>query len=157
MLWDAAAFGLPVQRKRFFFRNFHDREECLLQVAPFEPGWGPFKKNGQIAPLSPLLRTRIELLHGMLRSSWTLYQPRAMLWRYDFWGGVSSFKEVHLQNQKLPTVKWEVVVPPPFFAAWLDFLTMLSRDGVIIPLFTCETHWLPVRILTPTECLRLRG
>ncbi len=87
----------------------------------------------------------------------------------DFWGGLPSFIErVTLKHSKVRSVQWSGTIPPPFLASWFDFLSALSAEhtdssdldkvvGRILPLFSCDTHRLPIRTLTPAECLQVSG
>ena len=76
----------------------------------FGQDFGPLvDQNGNNVPFAPLLRTRETLPYGMLRSSWTLYQPHALVWNYAFWNGRTNFgKACHLGPSKIPQLKWAV-------------------------------------------------
>ena len=106
-------------------------------------------------PLAPLLRTRTVEAFGIYPSSWTLYQPKALVWHYDFWEGRSNFCTVlNYVRGKLPNTRWENIIPPPFQEAWRAFLEELARpkpsadklDGHVqqlVPLFACATYEVP--------------
>ena len=69
-VWDPCDFGFEVTRKRNYFRNFGDVEETEF---------GPLiDQAGKCTPFAPLLRT--VLPYGIIRASWTLYQPHALVW-----------------------------------------------------------------------------
>ena len=101
-LWDAFAYGAPIQRGRNFFRGHTDAEY-------FPDGWGPLMDCTEKAvPLAPLLRTRSVEAFGIYRSSWTLYQPKALVWHYAFWEGISNFcTALNYAGGKLPNARWE--------------------------------------------------
>ena len=126
-------------------------------------------RTEKAVPLAPLLRTRSAEAFGIYRSSWTLYQPRALVWHYAFWGDVSSFcTALSYSGGKLPHTRWEKIIPPPFQEAWRAFLEELAKpkpsadrlDGHVqqlAPLFACATYEVPYRVVTPDEALRLSG
>ena len=105
---------------------------------------------------------RLSLLHRY-------YQPRALVWHYAFWGGVSSFcTALSYSGGKLSHTRWEKIIPPPFQEAWRAFLEELAKlklsadrlDGhlqQLVPLFACATYEVPFRVVTPDEALRLSG
>ena len=79
-LWDVSRFGAPIQRGRNFCRGHDDFEDTVLDSTFFPDGWGPLvNKEGQVLPLAPLLRTRSSEAYGIYRSSWTFYQPKALI------------------------------------------------------------------------------
>ena len=47
--------------------------------------------NGKTVAFAPLLRTRKTMNYGICHSSWTLYQPHALVWDYSFKGGKEAF------------------------------------------------------------------
>ena len=124
------------------------------------------KKN---ITLPPLLRTRDLLPFEVCWSSWTLYQPCALIWDYDFWGGCDAFsKKVTLAHGKVPQTHWEEIIPPPFQIPWKQFLSLLQGSGgssssfddvikQLIPMFNGSQIRLPVRILDELEALKLSG
>ena len=169
-LWDAFAYGAPIQRGRNFFRGRTDAEGVDLTAEYFPKGWGPLMDCAEKAvPLAPLLRTRSVEAFGIYRSSWTLYQPKALVWHYDFWEGRSNFcTMLNYVRGKLPNTRWENIIPPPFQEAWRAFLEELARpkpsadklDGHVqqlVPLFACATYEVPFRVVTPGEALKLSG
>ena len=80
-LWNPSKFGYQVTRRRNFFRNFDDVENILSPTLVFGDQYGPLlRPNGDTIPLAPLLRTRDTLPNGIIRASWTLYQPHALVW-----------------------------------------------------------------------------
>ena len=122
-LWDVSAFGAPyIQRGRNFFRGHTDAEGVDLAARYFPNGWGPLvDRTEKAVPLAPLLRTRSAEAFGIYGSSWTLYQPRALVWHYAFWGDVSSFCTALCYSEgKLPHARWEKIIPPPFQEACME-------------------------------------
>ena len=60
-----------------------DTEELAIVPLTFLDGWGPLVTlKGENLPLAPLLRTRGFSSSGILKLSWTGYQPSALLWDY---------------------------------------------------------------------------
>ena len=87
-IWDLAKYTLFISRKRNFFRNFSDFETVSDIPNFFDQGCGPLLDHkGQVIAFAPLLRTREVHKFGICHSSWTLYQPHALVWDYEFWGG----------------------------------------------------------------------
>ena len=87
-IWDPWHFGFQITGKRNFFRNYDDIEDIESPMLVFGPDFGPLiDQDGNNVPFAPLLRTREVLPYGMLRSSWTLYQPHALVWDYSYWNG----------------------------------------------------------------------
>ena len=169
-LWDVMSFGAPIQRGRNFFRGHVDFEEVCLSACYFPEGWGPLiDSTGKAVPLAPLLRTRTVEAFGIYRSSWTLYQPKALVWNYDYWGGIVGFcQEVRYTGGKIPECKWQKIIPPPFQEAWKLFIDDLSKPKPsadkldryiqqLVPLFACSTFELPFRVVNPGEALKLSG
>ena len=168
--WDVMSFGAPIQRGRNFFRGHLDYEEVSLHAQYFPAGWGPLVDAfGQVIPLAPLLRTRTVEAFGIHRSSWTLYQPKALVWHYEYWGDLASFcRSVQCTDGKVPLCKWEKIIPPPFQEAWKAFIDDLSKAKPVadkldkhiqqlVPLFACSTFQIPIRIVSPFEALKLSG
>ena len=103
------------------------------------------------------------LPYGIIRASWTLYQPHALVWNYAFWNGRINFgKACRLGANKIPHLKWEQIVPPPFLKAWFRFLRLCENRNMqgneidealapLLPLFHCDNFCLPFRILKETE------
>ena len=136
----------------------------------FPEGWGPLIDSaGKMIPLAPLLRTRSVEAFGIYRSSWTLYQPKALVWHYAYWGDLSGFcNAVQYTGGKIPQCKWEKIIPPPFQEAWKAFVDDLSKaqpsaDRLdkhvqqLVPLFSCSTFEIPLRVVSPCEVLKLSG
>ncbi len=80
-LWDPADHGYGVTRKRNFFRAHTDRQPIQerRQLCP-KQGGPLIAKDGRPITLPPLLRTRDLLPFEVCWSSWTLYQPSALIW-----------------------------------------------------------------------------
>ena len=107
--------------------------------------------------------------YGICHSSWTLYQPHALVWDYSFWGGKEAFRHhCNIQSGNRPALAWERIVPPPFLDDWRIFIDALQRGGCtsanfdkiilpLLPMFECSTYKLPFRTLTAKEVLRLSG
>ena len=139
----------------------------------------PLESESEVGPLidqagkcisfAPLLRTREVLQYGIIRASWTLYQPHALVWNYAFWNGRINFgKACRLGANKIPHLKWEQIVPPPFLKAWFRFLGLCENRNMqgqeidealapLLPLFHCDNFCLPFRILKETEVAALSG
>ena len=169
-VWDPCEFGFEVTRKRNYFRNFDDIEEIGIPTRVFESEVGPLiDQAGKCTPFAPLLRTREVLPYGIIRASWTLYQPHALVWNYAFWNGRINFgKACRLGANKIPHLKWEQIVPPPFLKAWFRFLRLCENRNMqgkeidealapLLPLFHCDNFCLPFRILKETEVAALCG
>ena len=151
-------------------RNFDDIEEIGIPTRVFESEVGPLiDQAGKCIPFAPLLRTREVLPYGIIRASWTLYQPHALVWNYAFWDGRINFgKACRLGANKIPHLKWEQIVPPPFLKAWFRFLQLCESRNMqgneidealapLLPLFHCDNFCLPFRILKETEVAALSG
>ena len=106
--------------------------------------------------------------YGIIRSSWTLYQPHALVWNYAFWNGRINFSKVcRLGANKIPHLKWEQIIPPPFLKAWFRFPQLCENRNIqgkeiatlspLLPLFHCDRYCLPFRILTEDEVASLSG
>ena len=169
-VWDPWDFGFQITRRRNFFRNYDDIEDIELPILVFGQDFGPLvDQRGNNVSFAPLLRTREVLPYGMLRSSWTLYQPHALVWDYIFWNGKTSFgKACKLGPNRLPNLKWEQVVPPPFLKAWIKFLQVCESRSVrgndmdaiispLLPLFHCQCYSIPFRVLKEEEVTALSG
>ena len=169
-VWDPCDFGFEVTRRRNYFRNFDDIEEIGIPTRVFESEVGPLiDQAGKCIPFAPLLRTREVLPYGIIRASWTLYQPHALVWNYAFWDGRINFgKACRLGANKIPHLKWEQIVPPPFLKAWFRFLQLCENRNMqgneidealapLLPLFHCDNFCLPFRILKETEVAALSG
>ena len=169
-VWDPWDFGFQITRRRNFFRNYDDIEDIELPMLVFGQDFGPLvDQSGNNISFAPLLRTREVLPYGMLRSSWTLYQPHALVWDYAYWNGKTSFgKACKLGPTRLPNLKWEHAIPPPFLKAWFKFLQICESrcvrgkdmDAIIsplLPLFHCQCYSIPFRVLTEEEVSALSG
>ena len=169
-VWDPCEFGFQITRKRNYFRNFDDVEEIDPPAQVFGHNYGPLVDQcGHSVPFAPLLRTRESLPFGMLRASWTLYQPHALVWDYGYWNGKASFaKACKLGANKIPHLNWEQIIPPPFLKAWFKFLQVCESRCVqgkhmdeilspLLPLFHCKSYSTPFRILNEEEVAALSG
>ena len=168
--WDLAKFTCFIARKRNFFRNMADVEPITDLGSWHSEDSGPLLSiSGKTIAFAPLLRTRKTLSYGICHSSWTLYQPHALVWDYSFLGGKDAFRhycDIHTGHR--PALPWERLVPPSFLDDWKAFLEALQRgsctsanfDKIIpplLPMFERNTFRLPFRILTAKEVLRLSG
>ena len=166
-LWNPYDFGYQITRKRNFFRNF---ESIRARSSFFGKSYGPLlRENGDWTPFAPLLRARDTLPHGIVRASWTLYQPHALVWDYDYWKGKDSFaRSLAVGGNNIPQCRWETIIPPPFLEHWKAFLQLLGNgnfqgrevDALVtkmIPMFHTEAFHLPLRILKEHEVLQLSG
>ena len=169
-LWNPSDFGYQITRRRNFFRNFDDVEIIHSPTLVFGDHYGPLlKPNGDMIPLAPLLRTRDALPNGIIRASWTLYQPHALVWNYDYWNGKVNFaKKMAVGTKNIPQCQWESIIPPPFLEQWKAFLELLNShnfqgndvDAIVLPLvpmFHTEAYNLPLRILKEQEVIQLSG
>ena len=169
-LWNPSAFGYQITRRRNFFRNFEDVERIATPTSVFGDHFGPLlRPNGDTIPLAPLLRTRDTLSNGIIRASWTLYQPHALVWDYAYWNGKANFaKQMAVGTKNIPQCQWESIIPPPFLEQWKAFLELLNShnfqgkdvDAIVLPLvpmFHTEAYNLPFRILKEQEVIQLSG
>ena len=168
--WDLAKFTCFITRKRNFFRNMVDFEPITDLDSWHSEDSGPLLTiGGKTVAFAPLLRTRKTMNYGICHSSWTLYQPHALVWDYSFWGGKEAFRHFcNIQTGHRPALAWERFVPPPFLDDWRIFIEALQRGGCtsanfdkiilpLLPMFECCTYKLPFRILTAKEVLKLSG
>ena len=168
--WDLAKFTCFITRKRNFFRNMVDFEPITDLDSWQSEDSGPLLTiGGKTVAFAPLLRTRKTMNYGICHSSWTLYQPHALVWDYSFWGGKEAFRHFcNIQTGHRPALAWERFVPPPFLDDWRIFIEALQRGGCtsanfdkiilpLLPMFECCTYKLPFRILTAKEVLKLSG
>ena len=82
--WDLAKFTCFITRKRNFFRNMADVEPITDLDSWHSEDSGPLLTiSGKTVAFAPLLRTRKTMNYGICHSSWTLYQPHALVW--DYW------------------------------------------------------------------------
>ena len=169
-LWNPSNFGYQVTRRRNFFRNFEDVESIPSPTLVFGDRYGPLlRPNGDTIPFAPLLRTRDTLPNGIIRASWTLYQPHALVWDYAYWNGKTNFAtKMAVGIKNIPQCQWESIIPPPFLEQWKAFLELLSSHNVqgnevdaivlpLIPMFHAEAYNLPLRILKEQEVIQLNG
>ena len=95
--WDLAKFTCFITRKRNFFRNMADVEPITDLGSWHSEDSGPLLTiSGKPIAFAPLLRTRKTLSYGICHSSWTLYQPQALVWDYKLepYVQASSYVEV---------------------------------------------------------------
>ena len=169
-IWDLAKYTPFISRKRNFFRNFLDSEPVQDIPNFFDQSCGPLlDQKGHIIAFAPLLRTREVHKFGVCHSSWTLYQPHALVWDYNFWGGKEAFSSAcRLVSGKIPGLCWDRLIPPPFLDNWKKFIHLLQRKGAhakdfdpligpLLPMFNCNTYKLPMRLLQETEIMNLSG
>ena len=169
-LWNPSDFGYQITRRRNFFRNYDDVESIHSPTLVFGDHFGPLlRQNGETVAFAPLLRVRDTLPNGIIRASWTLYQPHALVWNYDFWNGKANFaKHMAVGTKNIPQCQWEVIIPPPFLDQWKGFLKLLSShnfqgsdvDTIVLPLvpmFHTGAYDLPFRILKEKEVIQLSG
>ena len=115
-IWDPAQYGYLITRCRNFFRNYGDKEPVAPPPVVFNDRIGPLvDSSGRSIPFAPLLRARTTLPYGIVCSSWTLYQPHALVWDYGYWGTRQEFgRQAGKLVYKLPNFQWERIIPPPF-------------------------------------------
>ena len=169
-IWDLAKHTPFISRKRNFFRNFPDFERVQELPQFFDQNCGPLlDQKCQIIAFAPLLRNRAVHKFGVCHSSWTLYQPHALVWDYSFWGSKEAFSSAcRIVSGKIPGLCSDRIVPPPFLDHWKKFIQLLQRKGShandfdpligpLLPLFNCSTYKLPFRLLTEQEVMNLSG
>ena len=169
-IWDLAKYTPFISRKRNFVRNFPDVEPVQNIPNFFDQGSGPLlDQKGHIIAFAPLLRTREVHKFGVCHSSWTLYQPHALVWDYSFWGGKEAFSSAcRLVTGKVPSLCWDRLIPPPFLDNWKKFIHLLQKKGAhakdfdpligpLLPMFSCKTYKLPMRLLQESEIMNLSG
>ena len=106
-LWGPADHGYPITRKRKFFRSHQDKQDIINKpLVEFDSGGPLLSREQKAITLAPLLRTREFLPFDVCWASWTLYQPSASIWDYDFWGFA---KQVVIEGNKLPRVDWKAL------------------------------------------------
>ena len=126
-LWKRTNFGYQVTRRRNFFRNFDDVEEIPSPALVFGDHFGPLlRQNGEMIPLAPLLRTRDTLPNGIIRASWTLYQPHALIWNYAFWNGKANFAQT-VGNQEYSSMSMGSHHSPSFSGAMESLLEAIEQ------------------------------
>ena len=127
-IWDPAQYGYLITRCRNFFRNYGDKEPLHPPPVVFNDRIGPLvNSSGRSIPCAPLLRAPTTLRYGIVCSSWTLYQPHALVWDYGYSGTRQEFaRQAGKLVNKLPNFQWERIIPPPFLQPWLSFIHLLS-------------------------------
>ena len=169
-VWDPAEYGYGVTRKRNSFRG-HNDSQPIQNPRKLSPAQGGplLLQSKQPITLSPLLRTRELLPFEVCWSSWTLYQPCALIWDYEFWGGLDAFlRKVVIHQGKVPQLHWEDIIPPPFLLPWKKFICLLQGTSTgsqgfdettkqLIPMFNGSQIRLPIRTLKEPEVLQLSG
>ena len=169
-IWDPAQYGYLITRRRNFFRNYSDKEPVDPPPVVFNDRIGPLvDSSGRSIPFAPLLRARSTLPYGIVCSSWTLYQPHALVWDYGYWGTRQEFgRQAGKLTNKIPNFQWERIIPPPFLQPWLSFIQhLLAKKGSgndidveigrLLPLFSCRNYHIPCRVLTEKEVTVLSG
>ena len=169
-VWDTGPY-YGIQRKRVFLRSHMDTEKLASVPLAFIDEWGPLVTlNGENLPLAPLLRTRGLSNNGVLKLSWTGYQPSALLWDYSFFGGRKSFMLLTqmAEGVRVPDLPWASFIPAHFLSIWKRFLSTLQTDRAttskkdelieqLVPIFHNPNIVLPMRILTVREVRKLAG
>ena len=169
-VWDTSPY-YGIQRRRVFLRSHMDTEELAIVPLTFLDGWGPLVTlKGENLPLAPLLRTRGFSSSGILKLSWTGYQPSALLWDYSFFGGRKSFMLLNqmTEGDRVPKLPWASFIPAHFLPIWKSFLITLQTDRAttskkdelieqLAPIFHNPNIVLPMRILTVQEVRKLAG
>ena len=169
-IWDTSSY-YGIQRKRVFLRSHLDTDVPPTTTLVPEEEWGPLTTlKGEEIPLAPLLRTRGTTSNGILKLSWTGYQPCALLWDYSFFGGKKSFMLLcqMTEGMRVPRLPWASFIPAHFLALWKSFLLTLQSDKAVTskkdqlleqlaPIFHNPNIKLPMRILTVQEVRKLAG
>ena len=99
-----------------FSATMGTKNQLLPHLLLFNDRIGPLvDSSGRSIPFAPLLRARTTLPYGIVCSSWTLYQPHALVWDYGYWGTRQEFgRQAGKLVNKLPNFQWERIIPPPF-------------------------------------------
>ena len=169
-IWDTSRY-YGIQRKRIFLRSHLDTDIPPTIILNTEKEWGQLVMiNGDELPLAPLLRTRGITNQGILKLSWTGYQPCALMWDYSFFGGKKSFRLLSQlsEGKKIPSLPWANFVPAHFLAVWRSFLVTIQSDKSsttkkdqlveqLAPIFHNPNIKVPMRILTVQEVRKLAG
>ena len=111
-IWDTSRY-YGIQRKRIFLRSHLDTDIPPTNLLNTEKDWGQLVMiNGEELPFAPLLRTRGITNQGILKLSWTGYQPCALMWDYSFFGGKKSFRLLSqlTEGKKIPSLPWANIV-----------------------------------------------
>ena len=169
-IWDTSPY-YGIQRKRVFLRSHLDTDIPPTILLSPEKEWGQLiTLKGEEFPLAPLLRTRGTTNNGILKLSWTGYQPCALMWDYSFFGGKKSFMLLSQMTEgtKVPSLPWASIVPAHFLALWKSFLVMIQSDKTgttkkdqlleqLAPIFHNPNIKVPMRVLTVQEVRKLAG
>ena len=170
-VWDTGPY-YGIQRKRVFLRSHMDTEKLASVPLTFIDEWGPLVTlDGENVPLAPLLRTRGLSNNGILKLSWTGYQPSALLWDYSFFGGRKSFHVVnpkwlrelesqtcHGQASSLLTFSlYGKVSLSRFKQTERPHPKKMNSIEQLVPIFHNPNIVLPMRILTVQEVRKLAG
>ena len=169
-IWDTSRY-YGIQRKRIFLRSHLDTDTPPTNILNVEKDWGQLVMiNGEELPIAPLLRTRGITNQGILKLSWTGYQPCALMWDYSFFGGKKSFRLLSqlTEGKKIPSLPWANIIPAHFLAVWRSFLITIQSDKSgatkkdqlveqLVPLFHNPNIKVPMRILTVQEVRKLAG
>ena len=169
-IWDTSQY-YGIQRKRIFLRSHLDADVPPTITLSADNEWGPLvTNNGEDLPLAPLLRTRGTTNQGIIKLSWTGYQPSALMWDYSFFGGKKSFRLLSQlsEGSKIPCLPWASIIPAHFLSVWKSFLVTIQSDRSstakkdqlveqLTPIFHNPNIKLPMRILTVQEVRKLAG
>ena len=107
--------------------------------------------------------------YGICDSSWTLYQPHALVWDYSFWVARRPFGTIATFRQGTDLLSHGNASSPHHFLM-IGGLSLKRYSEVVcnsanfdkiipplLPMFECSTFRLPFCILTAKEVLRLSG
>ena len=169
-IWDTSQY-YGIQRKRIFLRSHLDTDVPLASALSTDKEWGQLVMiNGEDLPLAPLLRTRGFTNQGVLKLSWTGYQPSALMWDYSYFGGKKSFWLLSqlADGMKIPSLPWANIIPAHFLSVWRSFLVTIQSDKSsttkkdqlveqLAPIFHNPNIEIPMRILTVQEVRKLAG
>ena len=169
-IWDTSQY-YGIQRKRIFLRSHLDTDVPSAIALSTDKEWGQLVMiNGEDLPLAPLLRTRGITNQGVLKLSWTGYQPSALMWDYSYFGGKKSFRLLSQwsEGMKIPSLPWANIVPAHFLSVWRSFLVTIQSDKSsttkkdqlveqLAPIFHNPNIEVPMRILTVQEVRKLAG
>ena len=139
-----------------------DREKRGSNYVKLEPTFRRANANS-----FEMLRARSTLLYWILCSSWTLFQPRALVWDYGYWGTRQKLgSQAGKLTDKIAKFYWKRTVPPfsnlgsPLFTTFRlkkDLAMILtSRWGGSYPCSVVEIT-IPCRVFTEKKVTVLSG
>ena len=141
--WDLAKFTCFIARKRNFFRNMADFEPITDLDSWHSEDSGPLLTiSGKTVAFAPLLRTRKTMNYGICHSSWTLYQPHALVWDYSFGVARRPFGTIATFRQGTDLLSHgNVLFPHPFLmiggSSLKRYSEVVAPQQILTRLFSC--------------------